>query len=107
MHLAIIFTAVPSIGRLLVELQPAVNAFAITSLHGARRTVKEQGVIADEWALSSFAGKWQRDYVEDHRLGVETTVISVKGKGRATERSEDAINLTEGGIQRSWDFRMS
>lgn len=104
MHLSIIFTAVPSIGRLLVELQPAVNAFAITELHGARSH--------DKWVLSSLAGRFQRDYVAENRLGVKTSVI---GSGtsrrnrdilRKEEEGESVKGLREGVIHQTMDVRM-
>lgn len=40
MHFSIIATALPSLGRVMIELQPTVNAFAITNRHGLRSNDK-------------------------------------------------------------------
>jgi len=104
---SVIFTAVPSIGRLLVELQPAVNAFAITELHGARNH--------DKWALSSLAGKFKQDYVVDNQLGVQTSVLGSRGSraarrnknhSRRQEEGESVKGLRDGVIQQTTDVRM-
>lgn len=106
-NLSIIFTAVPSIGRLLVELQPAVNAFAITELHGARSH--------DKWVLSSLAGRFKQDFVADNRLGVNTSILGSRGTKtskrirdsiRKQEEGESVKGLREGVIHQTMDVRM-
>jgi hypothetical protein len=107
MHLSIIFTAIPSLGRLLVELQPAVNAFAITEQHGVRSH--------DKYALSSLAGRFPQDYVISNRLGVHTSVLgsresrmskSRRGNGGGVEEGESVRGLREGVIQQTIDLRI-
>lgn len=68
MNLSIICTAIPSLGRLIVELQPEVNAFAITEQHGLRNN--------DKFAVSSFGHRFQHDYIVNNRLGVHTSVLA-------------------------------
>src|SRR3954468_14454773 len=75
MNFSIICTAIPSLGRLIVELQPEVNAFAITEQHGLRNNEK--------YALSSVGHRFQREYVGNNRLGVHTSV-----RGSRTARDD-------------------
>jgi hypothetical protein len=82
MNLSIIATAIPSLGRLIVELQPAVNAFAITEHHGLR---------GDKYALSSFGGRFPRHYATENRLGTHTSVRGSNGKSHA----DDAESMEE------------
>jgi len=83
MNFSIICTAIPSLGRLIVELQPEVNAFAITEQHGLRNN--------DKYALSAFGNRLQRDYVLSNRLGVHTSVL-----GSRTSRNDHDAESVQG-----------
>lgn len=97
MNLSIIATAIPSLGRLIVELQPKVNAFAITEQHGLR--------TSDKYVLSSFAGRFPQDYTLENNLGTHT---SVRGTRRQSSRgdSESTQGLRQNMIQQTIDFRI-
>jgi hypothetical protein len=97
MNLSLIATAIPSLGRLIVELQPAVNAFAITEQHGVRQS--------DKYVLSSFAGRFPRDYTMENQLGTHT---SVKGERRQSSKTdtESTQGLRQNMIQQTIDFRI-
>ncbi|KAG0647828.1 hypothetical protein D0Z07_5979 [Hyphodiscus hymeniophilus] len=98
MNLSIIATAIPSLGRLIVELQPAVNAFAITEHHGTRTG-------GDKYALSSFAGRFPQHYTLEHELGTRT---SVRGARRQSSKadSESTQGLRQNMIQQTIDFKI-
>jgi hypothetical protein len=98
MNLSIIATAIPSLGRLIVELQPNVNAFAITEQHGMRNS--------DKYGLSSFAGRLPQKYTLENSLGTHT---SVKGSGRRKSSKQDSESMKElrsNTIQQTIDFRI-
>jgi len=80
MNFSIICTAIPSLGRLIVELQPEVNAFAITENHGLRNN--------DKYALNSFGPRFRRDYIVNNRLGVHT---SVSHNGGSEEQDHEGV----------------
>jgi hypothetical protein len=88
MNFSIICTAIPSLGRLIVELQPEVNAFAITERHGSRSH--------DQFAFSSFGHRFQREYVVNNRLGVRTSV-------RGNPDSDSFQGLTDDGMGQNSD----
>jgi hypothetical protein len=88
MHFSIICTAIPALGRLIVELQPEVNAFAITEQHGVRN--------ADKYALSSFGHRFPQQYLIDNRLGGHATI------GRNyNQDSESLQGLREDGLEQN------
>jgi hypothetical protein len=69
MHFSIISTALPSLGRVMIELQPAVNAFAITDQHGLRSS--------DKFATLSFVHQVEPDDLQfDNRLNMYTSTRS-------------------------------
>jgi len=80
MNMSIICTAIPSLGRLIVELQPEVNAFAITEQHGLRNN--------DKYALSSFGHRFQRDCFVNNRLGVHTSALA----SRTSRNERDGLD---------------
>jgi len=85
MNSSIICTAIPSLGRLIVELQPEVNAFAITERHGVRSS--------DKYALSSFGHRFPKDYVRNNRLGAHTSIL---GSGtRSQSDAESTVGLRD------------
>ena len=84
MHFSIICTAIPSLGRLIVELQPKVNAFAITEHHGIKNS--------DKYALSSFGHRFPNDYVRKNKLGVHTSIF---GRGRNPSDAESTTGLRD------------
>jgi hypothetical protein len=85
MNLSIMCTAIPSLGRLIVELQPAVNTFAITEHHGMSR--------GNKYILSSFAGRVPREYATNNKLGGHTSILGGRDRDR---RSNDDTESTEG-----------
>jgi len=95
MNFSIICTAIPSLGRLIVELQPEVNAFAITEQHGLRNS--------DKYALSSFGHRFQRDNVVNNRLGVHTSVNASRAsrRGRDDIESDSIRGLREDGMRQN------
>jgi hypothetical protein len=84
MNLSIMCTAIPSLGRLIIELQPTVNTFAITQHHGLSRN--------DRYVLSSIAGQVPREYAVNNKLGARTSILG----GRDRERNNDDTESTEG-----------
>lgn len=99
MNLSIIATAIPSLGRLIVELQPNINAFAITEQHGLRS--------ADKYALSSFAGRFPHDFALENNLGTHTSVrgSARRHSGKAAD-SESTQALRQNMIQQTIDFKI-
>ncbi len=84
MNLSIICAAIPSLGRLIIELQPTVNTFAITQHHGLSRN--------DRYILSSIAGRVPRDYAVNNKLGGHTSILG----GRDRVANNDDSSSTEG-----------
>jgi hypothetical protein len=77
-------TAVPSLGRLIIELQPTVNAFAITEHHGLSRN--------DKYIFSSISWRLPRNYAVNNKLGGHTSILG----GRGPERNNNYTESTEG-----------
>lgn len=104
MHFSVICTAIPSLGRLIVELQPEVNAFAITQQHGLRNS--------DKYAISSFGHGFPSDYVRKNKLGVQTSIFGKRGRNASDAESttglrEDAIAQDNGlNINQTIDYRV-
>jgi len=96
MSLSVICASIPSLGRLIVELQPNINAFAITEQHGISRN--------DRYILSTFTGRVPRDYAWNNRLGHHTSVLG----SRLMPNEDDAESrrgLREDSITRTLDFK--
>jgi len=93
MHFSIICTAIPSLGRLIVELQPEVNAFAITQQHGLR--------TSDKYALSSFGNRFPNQFNRKNRPGPPSTVSRSQGY---TPDSESLHGLREDGMKQNKQF---
>lgn len=98
MNLSLIATALPSLGRLIVELQPAVNAFAITEQHGLRN--------GDKYALSSFAGRFPQDYTLENNVGTHTSVNGSDRRHSNRTDTESTQGLRQNMIQQTIDFRI-
>lgn len=94
LNLSIICTAIPSLGRLIVELQPEVNAFAITEQHGIRNS--------DNYAFS-FGHRFTRDFVANNRLGVHTSVQGTYGSrvDRDVRDAESVRGLRDDGMSQN------
>jgi hypothetical protein len=60
MNLSVITTAVPSLSRLAVELQPNIDAFATTEQHSLRSL--------DKYTLISFVSSHPHKYAVEGRL---------------------------------------
>jgi hypothetical protein len=76
MNLSIMTTAIPSLGRLMIELQPSLNAFAITERHG---------YPGDKYAISSVSGHFVRDHTINEGLGTRASI-----HGQRPARREDS-----------------
>jgi hypothetical protein len=85
MNLSIMCAAIPSLGRLIIELQPTVNTFAITQHHGLSRN--------DRYILSSIAGRVPHEYAVNNRLGGRTSILGGRDRER---RNRDDTESTEG-----------
>ena len=77
----------------MIELQPEVNAFAITEQHGLRNN--------DKYALSAFGHRFQQDYVLKNRLGVHTSVNARRASrhDRDVFESDSIRGLTENSVR--------
>jgi hypothetical protein len=80
MNLSIMCAAIPSLGRLIIELQPTVNTFAITQHHGLSRN--------DRYILSSIAGRVPREYAVNNKLGGRTSILGGRDHNDDTESTE-------------------
>lgn len=89
MNISIIATAIPSLGRLAHELQPNVNAFAMTENHGLRSR--------DKYAISSLANHYPRKTVEENMLGTHTSVV----RGNGDDETESMEGLVRDGVQQN------
>ncbi|EEA20052.1 hypothetical protein PMAA_039190 [Talaromyces marneffei ATCC 18224] len=88
LNLSIIATSVPSLGRLAHELQPNVNAFAITENHGLRSR--------DKYTISSLANHYPRETAEQNMLGTHTSI-----HGSVDGDTESMEGLVRDGIQQN------
>jgi hypothetical protein len=100
MNMSIIATSIPSLGRLAVELQPNIGAFAMTENHGVRSR--------DKYALSSLGNQYPHQIFAQQRLGTHT---SVHGSVEAdTESMEglvrDGMNQNVVTIHHTIDFKV-
>jgi hypothetical protein len=90
MNISICSTALPSLGRLIVDFQPNVNTFAVTNM---QRPTK----IGDKYAYTnSFTQRFNPDYV----LG-NTVQTSVLGSRVRAEDSESVQGLREDGLRQN------
>ncbi|GFF45087.1 hypothetical protein IFM46972_07709 [Aspergillus udagawae] len=89
MNLSIITTAIPSLGRLMIELQPSHNAFAITERHG---------FSADKYAISSLSGTFVRDHTNNEGLGTHASVHGQRQAQKGDSESTQGLvgDATEG-----------
>jgi hypothetical protein len=108
MNLSIMATAIPSLGRFAIELQPTVNAFALTEQHGLRSNT-------DKYVLSSIGGGRYGPFSnKDTRLGTHTSVQvrrrpSDKEDAESTQGlvGKDGMEMMEhGGIQQTIDVEV-
>lgn len=102
MNFSIMCTAIPSLGRLIVELQPEVNAFAITEQHGLRS--------ADKYALSSFGHRFPNAYVINNRLGAHVSARRSRSKNRDSDSirglAQDSMAQNNNVIKHTVDFEV-
>jgi hypothetical protein len=88
LNLSIIATSIPSLGRLAHELQPNVNAFAMTENHGLRSR--------DKYTISSLANHYPRETAEQNMLGTHTSI-----HGSVDGETESMEGLVRDGIQQN------
>lgn len=86
MNVSIFCTAIPSLGRLIVDLQPEINAFAITERHGSSNKT------GDQYALPSVLG---------HRFKLSNRGVhmSVLGRPISRDETESMQGLREDGLR--------
>ncbi|OKL59749.1 hypothetical protein UA08_04917 [Talaromyces atroroseus] len=89
LNLSIIATSIPSLGRLAHELQPNVNAFAMTENHGLR--------ARDKYTISTFANHYPRRAAEANMLGTHTSVVH----GSTDDDTESMEALVREGFQQN------
>lgn len=89
MNLSIITTAIPSLGRLMIELQPSRNAFAITERHG---------FAGDRYAISSVSGHFVRDHTMNEGLGTHASIHGQRQAQKGDSESTQGLfrDTTEG-----------
>lgn len=90
LNLSIIATSIPSLGRLAHELQPNVNAFAMTENHGIRSR--------DKYTISSLANHYPRETAEQNMLGTRTSI-----HGSIDGETESMEGLVREGMQQTVD----
>jgi len=88
LNVSIIFTSIPSLGRLAHELQPNVNAFAMTENHGLRSR--------DKYTISSLGNHYSRRAAENNMLGTRTSI-----HGSLDGETESMEGLVRDGIQQN------
>lgn len=86
MNLSIITTAIPSLGRLVIELQPSVYAYTIKEDNGDPRTP------TDRFNFSSLGRSFNRDGLGDDAVYPGTSVQVTSG----WRESKDDGESTEG-----------
>lgn len=92
MNLSIMCAAIPSLGRLIIELQPTVNAFAITQNHGLSRN--------DRYILSSLAGRVPREFAMNNNLGGHISILGGRDRARKDDDTESTAALKR--EERAW-----
>lgn len=92
MNASIFSTALPSLGRLIVDFQPDVNTFAMTDRHRPQKQPGEHYAFAN-----TFGHRFSPEYVLSHHLGAEATI----GSRNRGEDSESVQGLREDGLQQN------
>jgi len=81
----------------MVELQPEVNAFAITARHGVKNSHR--------YAVSTFGHRRSPNgYVRNNKLGVHTSIF---GQGRNPSEAESTTGLREDAIAQDNDITIN
>jgi hypothetical protein len=90
MNMSICSTALPSLGRLIVDFQPNLNTFAITNM---QRPVK----VGDKYA---YTNSFSQHFNADYGLG-NTVQTSVLGSRVRAEDTESVQGLREDGLRQN------
>lgn len=94
MNISIFSTALPSLGRLLVDFQPDVNTFAITNQQRARNNKP-----GERYAFTNtFGHRFSPEYVKSNGLGAQTSVL---GSRSHEEDNESVQGLREDGLRQN------
>ena len=83
----------PHSGRLMVDFQPDVNAFAITQQRREHNNANDKYVFT-----TSFGHRFGPDFVKNNNLGVQTSVLGSRVRGEDTESIQ---GLREDGIRQN------
>jgi hypothetical protein len=93
MNMSIFSTALPSLGRLIVDFQPDVNTFAITD---RQRTNNRPG---DRYVFTNtFGHRFGQEYLKNSSLGAQT---SVRGSRSRPEDTESVQGLREDSLRQN------
>jgi hypothetical protein len=93
MNVSIFSTALPSLGRLIVDFQPDVNTFAITD---RQRTHNRPG---DRYAFTNtFGHRFSPEYVKNQSLGAQASVLGSRSRHEDTESVQ---GLREDGLRQN------
>lgn len=94
MNISICSTALPSLGRLLVDFQPHVATFAITDRQGTRNNK-----TGDRYAFSNtFGHRFSPEYVKNNSLGAQASVLGSRSRQEDTESIQ---GLREDGLRQN------
>jgi hypothetical protein len=93
MNVSIFSTALPSLGRLIVDFQPDVNTFAITDRQRAHNQLGSKYTFTN-----TFGHRFNRDYVKSNGLGAQTSVLGSRSRHEDTESVQ---GLREDGLRQN------
>lgn len=96
MNMSIFSTALPSLGRLIVDMQPDVHTFAITNQHRGANNNTRPG---DRYAFTNtFGHRFSPEYVKSNSLGAQASVLGSRSR---QEDSESVRGLREDGLRQN------
>lgn len=91
MNVSIFSTALPSLGRLIVDFQPDIGTFAMTD-----RKRPHNNKAGEHYAFANtFGHRFSPEYVMSHNLGAQATVLGSRNRG---EETDSVKGLTEDGL---------
>lgn len=94
MNVSIFSTALPSLGRLIVDFQPDVNTFAITDRQRTRNARP-----GDKYVFTNtFGQRFGNEYLKNQSLGAQASVLGSRSRHEDTESVQ---GLREDGIRQN------
>jgi hypothetical protein len=95
MNMSVFSTALPSLGRLIVDMQPDVQTFAITNQHRGASNTK----LGDRYTFTNtFGHRFSPDYVKSNSLGAQASVLGSRSR---QADSESIQGLREDGLRQN------